>query len=202
MQHHEHNVTASHAVTLWWNVAGRSVSDDSRRSDCVVLRAWVSRCSTVNHITARAQEQLLQRASQVDARVSLLESVFVNVAIHVEGRRSGEIPRSEVRVQATFGQVVRTAKCRCKLVLVGSIQLEIFLIRVPMLRSPRHLRGRLRECQVWRCERRFRARLIGDVESREWKLFGLIPMMLLHKPKGTGSVGRSEWAHRFDLFVV
>ena len=62
-----------------------------------------------NHITARAQEQLLQRGSQVDARVSLLESVFVIVAIHLGGRSSGQIPQSErVPATLTFGQVQPT----------------------------------------------------------------------------------------------
>ena len=50
---------------------------------------------------------------------------------------------------------------------------------------------------------RTRARQAGDerAEIRAWKLFGLIPMMLLHKPQGSGSVGRDQLAHRADEFA-
>ena len=37
---------------------------------------------------------------------------------------------------------------------------------------------------------------------RGWKLFALVPMMLLHRPRGTGSVGRSELVHRADKFAA
>ena len=47
---------------------------------------------------------------------------------------------------------------------------------------------------------RHRAREVGDVlaVTRAWKLFGLIPMMLLHRPRGSGSVGRDERCKRAD----
>ena len=38
-------------------------------------------------------------------------------------------------------------------------------------------------------------------ETRAWKLFGLIPMMLLHRPRGSGSVGRDELCKRADEFA-
>ena len=47
-----------------------------------------------NHFTARAQERVLQHASAVDARVALLESVFVTVAFYM-GRQEhveGDVP--------------------------------------------------------------------------------------------------------------
>ena len=72
-----------------------------------------------------------------------------------------------------------------------------------MLRScPHFRRNRLRECFGFALRERFRAKVVADVEAevRAWKLFGLIPMMLLHKPKGVGSVGRSELAQRVNLF--
>ena len=28
-----------------------------------------------------------------------------------------------------------------------------------------------------------------QAEIRAWKLFGLVPLMLLHRPRGTGAVG-------------
>ena len=38
-------------------------------------------------------------------------------------------------------------------------------------------------------------------EERAWKLFALVPMMLLHRVQGTGRVGRDELAARGDLFT-
>ena len=36
--------------------------------------------------------------------------------------------------------------------------------------------------------------------TRGWKLFALIPMMLLHRPQGTKAVGKEELAHRAEEF--
>ena len=75
-------------------------------------------------------------------------------------------------------------------------------MRVPVLRSCfRFFRSRLRESFGF--HQRFRAKLHGDRggEIRAWKLFALTPIMLLHKPKGVGSVGRIELVHRADMFA-
>ena len=55
--------------------------------------------------------------------------------------------------------------------------------------------GALRERQ--------RARLVQDsqAEERAWKLFGLVPVMLSHRPRGTGSVGKDEVMSRADNFA-
>ena len=68
---------------------------------------------------------------------------------------------------------------------------DLFLMRIPMLRScPHFLRARLRQSFGAVLEERHRA----------WKLFGLIPLMLLHQPRGTGSFGRDELARHAELF--
>ena len=80
---------------------------------------------------------------------------------------------------------------------------EILLMRVPMLKScPYFLRGRLRECFAVTLRERYRAKTVGDrvAEDRAWKAFALVPMMLLNKPKGGGSVGRDELGFRVDKF--
>ena len=65
------------------------------------------------------------------------------------------------------------------------------------------LRGRLRFCFFVALRECHRAQLATDsvVESRAWKLFGLVPIMLLHRPGHTGSVGRDELFHRADEAV-
>ena len=73
-----------------------------------------------------------------------------------------------------------------------------------MLRSCPHLqRARLRQSFGAALEERHRAKVGGDeqAESRAWKLFSLIPLMLLHRPRGTGSLGRDELARRVELFA-
>ena len=73
-----------------------------------------------------------------------------------------------------------------------------------MLKScPHFLRGRLRQCWAVALRERHRARQVHDnaAEKRAWKLFGLVLLMLLHRPRGSGSVGRDELAQRADDFA-
>ena len=159
-----------------------------------------------NHITARAQEHILTTACGEDARVALLESVFVALALE-EGRQmfravpggqaqpAARIRRSEVPIEMPSGGWV----------LMDQVDLEEqFLRRTPMLKScPHFLRGRFRHCLSVTSQERCRAKLVGDTlgEERAWKAFGLVPHMLLHKPKGTGNVGKQELMERANKFA-
>ena len=72
---------------------------------------------------------------------------------------------------------------------------ELFAERVPMLKScPYFFRGRLRNSFRVALEERHQAEGEGDelAEERAWKLFALVPRMLMHRVIGTGSVGRDE----------
>ena len=40
-----------------------------------------------------------------------------------------------------------------------------------------------------------------QAKIRAWKLSGLVPLMLMHRPSGTGVVGRSELCLRADEFA-
>ena len=61
---------------------------------------------------------------------------------------------------------------------------------------------RLRHCFAVALRERYRARAQDSrAEERAWKLFGLVPVMLLHRPRGTGSVGKDELVSRADDFV-
>ena len=64
---------------------------------------------------------------------------------------------------------------------------EEFLRRTPMLKS-------CDSATASRSQGRCRAKLVGDTlgEERVWKAFGLVPLMLLHKPKEAGNVGKQE----------
>ena len=82
---------------------------------------------------------------------------------------------------------------------------DFFLLRLPMLKScPHFLRSRLRESFGAAFAERHRAKSVGDElgESRAWKLFHLVPAMLLHRPRCAGSIGRDELARRADQFAA
>ena len=187
---HENNVTVSQAFTLGWSAL------------CGVLRGWgaFSRedltvwlrehgypgAQPGNHITARAPEHLLHRASGVDARVSLLEAAFVTIVLRMgrQGRESGRVATGTMPSMPNNRTAERTGEVDWSQLDVFSLE-ELFLLQVPMLPScPHFLRNRLRECFGFAFRERSGAKVVADVEAEvcEWKLFGLIPMMLLHKP--------------------
>ena len=78
---------------------------------------------------------------------------------------------------------------------------ELFGTRVSMLKTcpllPR------RQCFSVALRERHRARQAEDTLAEEcpWKLFGLMPMMMLHRPRGPGAVRRNELAQRADGFA-
>ena len=62
---------------------------------------------------------------------------------------------------------------------------ELFLKKIPMLKKcPHFLKGRLRHCWAVALRERLRAQTQADAdaEGRPWKLFGMVPLMLLHRP--------------------
>ena len=70
--------TEASSVQVWPLAQGcRRCAMSSGRSDFVVQSEWFPRAQVGNHISARAQEHILSEASASDARVVLLESVYV-----------------------------------------------------------------------------------------------------------------------------
>ena len=160
-----------------------------------------------HHISARAQEYLLHEGCTEDARVALLETVFVLITLHL-GRTSGVPPPTRLNHTGSRGAVSRAISTTLPLSSWESLDEvnleEWFLRRVPIMKKcPHFLRGRLRQCFAVALRERQRARLVQDsqAEERAWKLFGLVPVMLLHRPRGTGSVGKDELMSRADNFV-
>ena len=159
-----------------------------------------------NHISARAQEHIIAEACRIDAWVALLEASYVAVVLHMclqvvvpgaatnptERRRQADPTVVGIAIPRAW-ESLDTIDCQ-----------ELFLKNIPMLKScPRFLRGRLRECFSFALRERLRGKIVGDdqAELRGWKLFALIPLMLLHKTRGIGSVGRDELAHRIEDFT-
>ena len=65
------------------------------------------------------------------------------------------------------------------------------------------MRGRYRHAQRVAVEALAVTARRGDlvVELRAWKMFGLLPILLLHKPASTGTVGKAELENRCSLFA-
>ena len=163
-----------------------------------------------NHIAARAQEFILSEACRVDARVALLEVTYVAAVLHIgrmTGGPRGDTPRAIIQrpcCPAARGSRNGSVPASSWQELDAVNVEDVFFRRVPMLRScPRFLRGRFRECFSLGLRERFRAKQEGDVtaEIRGWKLFLLVPMMILHKTSGTSTIGRNELAARVDAFA-
>ena len=155
-----------------------------------------------NHIPARAPEFVIGEACRFDARVALLEACYVRVTLHV-GQQMAVPPHSvpvgvtrRVETGASVGETQRWAQ-------LDAVELNDWMMRrVPMLKTClRFIRGRFRQCWGTVLKERCRARLAGDVvsASRGWKLFCLVPFMLLHR-EVSGSVGRDELAQRVADF--
>ena len=87
-----------------------------------------------------------------------------------------------------------------KCVKIVGTRVSVNLRRSTLRKCLHHLRGRLRQDFSIALSERLRAKLENDVdgEIRAWKLFVLIPSVLLHRPRGAGSVGRSELAQWFE----
>ena len=178
-------------------------SPRARASVCVVSTTGVPAVQPGNHISARAQEFLLTEARQVDGRVALLEAVVIDA---IQMGRAGAVHPDRVESHRVVGRLQAPASnADPNWAQLDQVSLEdIFSLRVPKLKScPHFLRGRLRESFNFALRERFRAKWEGNVEAetRAWKLFGLIPVMLLHRPSGAGSVGRSELANQADFFA-
>ena len=152
-----------------------------------------------NHTSVRVQEYLFTEACNFDVRVALFEVVFVTVTVHMgrELATHGQAPSG--RAVPGFQVTSRSSDVRSpnlNWAQLNQLNMEALFLGVHVEE------GRLRQSFSFMLQERFRAKLQGDVEaeSRSWKLFGLLPMILLHRPRGTGMVGRSELIQRFEDF--
>ena len=188
---YEGGISASDAVLTGWS-ALRAVLRGWGVAEREGLSTWFrnngfAATAPGNHIAARAQEFLLGEAIAADARVALLEAVYVCYTVHVSRQMAvpatiREPPRPRVVQRRAFPSSFPDGSWEQMDDLVLS---DLFLMRVPMLGScPHYLRARLRQSFGAALEERHRAKLVGDeqAESRAWKLSGLVPLMLLHRP--------------------
>lgn len=105
------------------------------------------------------------------------------------------------RVRATRGP---RSKWQDALISLDSIVLTDELCKRPSLLKSilAFLQGQFRESYVVALEAAQRGRLRGDIQerSRAWKLFFLLPRMLLHRPEGVKRIPKETFADRFKRF--
>ena len=206
------NLTASAAVRAGWTALRQAMRSWGVESE-LELSEWFGNqgfpaARPGSHISARGQEHVLTEWCREDARVALLEYVFVAITLENGRQRPREFPPS-ARVQG-YPTIrnrrvgVPTDVPQDSWAQLDDVDLEVeFLRRVPMLKScPHFLRGRFRHGLHITLQERCRAKLVGDTvgEERAWKAFGLVPAMMLHRPRGVGSIRRDELVERADKF--
>ena len=200
--------TASGAVRIGWDALREAMRSWGVNSEAE-LSDWLGRngfpaTQPGHHIVARAQEHILTAGCRVDARVGLLESAFVTLTLS-EGRQRASGTSRRHTNERRHSTAIPAEVPRESWEQMDQINMEeVFLRRVPMLKSvPHFMRGRFRHNLTVTLQERCRAKLVGDRvgEERAWKAFGLAPAMLLHKPKGVGSIGRVELLERANKFA-
>ena len=155
------------------------------------------------HFSGRAQERILSRAANLDGRVAMLEGLYVLVTLHC--CRRGLPPEQPGRSTGFSHRCVDPTPFETSSWddVDGMCFERVYDSRFRVLQScPHHLRGRFRKACRQVLERRHEGVQAGDdvKETRSWKMFCLLPFMLLRRPAGEGRVGKAELCRRFDQF--
>ena len=144
IEFYEGGIIASDAVRTGWN-ALRAVLRGWGVTEREGLSTWPRNNGFVatapgNHIAARAQEFIFSEAIAADARVALLEAVYVCCTVHVSRQLAvpptiRESPRPRVVQRRTFPSSFPDGSWE----QMDDLELsDLFLMRIPMLRSCPH----------------------------------------------------------------
>ena len=158
------------------------------------------------HFCARAQERILNGVVTRDVRGAAIEAVCVQVALQT-CRQHGMPPEPSHNQQPT----VPASSCDREDMLNSGWEWldgvdvqQVFDKRFRVMQGcPHHVRGRFRQATRCALEARHNAiRAQNRIsEIRAWKLFCLLPSLLLHRPIGGSRVSREDLLERFDKFA-
>ena len=153
------------------------------------------------HFCGRAQERLLNSAAHINARVTCLESAHVQVVLQAcqHGVRQEQ---EEHRVRRVAPEPTSDPDARWDVMDDVNLE-EISSKRFRVLQScPFQMRGRFRQATRVALETLHNGVVGHDslMKTRGWKLFILLPFMLLWRPRGHAKVGKDELCRRFDKF--
>ena len=196
-------ITSEEALTVGWEVlhnAMRSWGVNSRED----LSEWIHnqgypRPRWGAHFSGRVQERIMNMAIARDVRGVGLESVFVQLIMSScpEGLSHDDVAP---RVVAAGRDAAVASVVEWEVLDEVSLQ-QVFQKRFSVLQScPVQVKGRFRQAVRVALEALETAAHGNDevMECRAWKLFLLLPFMLLRRPLGRGRIGKSELTRRFD----
>ena len=178
------------------------------------LSEWIHRQGFVQprwggHFRGRAQERILTTAVLTDARVSALESTYVQVVLRacgqttpLEAPHNGASARHGARVRQD--ESVPNHPDRCWEVMDEVNLQDVFHESFSTLQScPQSFRGRYRHACRQVLEVRHDTVNSRDelMEERAWKAFCLLPLLLFRRPGNERNVSKEELRRRFDLFT-
>ena len=194
------------AITGWevFHNAMRSWGIESREG----LSEWINhqgfpRPRWGAHFSSRVQERILSLVIARDSRGTVFESLYVHMVMHGLPRISEEAQPGH-RNTAEDREFQSSPQNGTPSEVFDDIDLEEeFQHRFQVLQGfPAHLKWRFRQAARVALEARHNAVHNNDhtMEVRAWKLFLLLPFMLLRKARGVGKVGKDELSRRFDKF--
>ena len=206
----EFSLTAPEAVEEGFAALAAALSSFGIRSTAD-LAEWMRlrrrRAHPDRHLGSAAVNQAFAEVLRFDARAALLSQVIREVVVQLGRCKAHPVlqgpqphttqrhgrPHAPTHVPEASWALLDDADLR-----------HFFSLRIPTIRScPASLRGRWRHalCFALSARRTAREKHCSDSELRAWRLFGLLPVLLLHKPPGQGRVARSALAKRFDDFA-
>ena len=201
---HGEEMSCAEAVRISWNVLRNAMHSWNITSrEC--LSEWIHnqgfpRPRWGAHFSGRAQERILNFVIARDVRGAVLESLFVHIAM--SWCREAEFPVAQSVPQCEAPQSSAVSEWE----VLDRIDLEeVFHTRFAVLQGwPAQFRGRFRQAVRVALEARQEAAHGGDAEQecRAWKLFLLLPFLLLRRTTGQGRVGKAELFSRFEKFAA
>ena len=151
LEFHEGGISPSEAARVWWS----SLREVTRGRGIQVgedLSIWLRNngfagSAPGNHIATRAQEFFLREAVAVDARVSLLEAVYVCLTVRMSRQLAVESRVTEMPRRAVQRRTPSSTFPKGSWEQLDEVDLtDFFLLRLSMLKSCSHfLKSRLRE---------------------------------------------------------
>ena len=169
------------------------------------LSEWIHRQGFVQprwggHFSGRAQERILTTAALTDARVSALESTYVQVVLRACGQTTPrEAPHNGASARHCASgrqdESVANHPDSCWAVMDDVNLQDLFQERFHTLQScPQSFRGRYRQHEAVNSRDEL-------MEERAWKAFCLLPLLLFRRPVHERNVSKEDLRRRFDLFT-
>ena len=176
-----------------WNITSREGLSEWIRKQGFPRPRWGA------HFSGRVQERILNLAIARDIRGAVLESLYVHIALGWS-QAAGSVAHC-----ASPGCDARQSSVSEWEVLDRIDLEEVFQTRFSVLQGcPVQLKGRFRQSVRVALEARQEAVHRGDAvqECRAWKLFLLLPFLILRRTSGRGRVGKTQLTNRFEKFAA